>query len=416
MISFCINTSRNELNHVKLLFRSLQTNLSRLDYEILLFIDSDNQGTLEWAISQKKIFPGLKILHNHLPICYGYARNINEMFKVASSDIVSYLQSDMVVCKNYDLEVLKHISPNTIICSTRMEPPLHGPGDEKYTHDLGTDPVTFELDRFTGIAEQIKSDKITEFFFAPFTLYKEVWNSIGGHDTSFRRSREDSDMLARLVLNGTKIIQVWNALVYHFTCTSSRGINWWAPNAETSQLQEIADKIEMKKYIKKWGYFQHNTLPHYRYATTLVIDNNTSISQELNDIALWFDSIICNTPSWRDDINIHKAANHLLKISDEDWTKYLYMYNQIDLQSHTVPPLIAMTNGTVITIPADELTTDFIYSHISMIQHLIHTYEIGTYKFGVNGIMTIFDKTDFAKSLIQVNNPEIKPEHLYKIY
>ena len=102
-ISFCINTAINELDYIKLLFKSLRDNLSTLEHEIIVFIDSDNQGTLKWLIKQKSIFPNLKILKNPLPICYGYARNINEMFKYASNDIVSYLQSDMVISKDYDV-------------------------------------------------------------------------------------------------------------------------------------------------------------------------------------------------------------------------------------------------------------------------------------------------------------------------
>jgi glycosyltransferase involved in cell wall biosynthesis len=125
-ITFCINTSRNEFNHVKLLFESLKQNLSTLEHEIVVFVDSDNQGTTEWLSRQKQIFPNLKILKNELPIPYGYQRNINEMFEFASNKIVSYLQSDMVICKNYDIEVLKHLQPNMILCSTRIEPPLHG--------------------------------------------------------------------------------------------------------------------------------------------------------------------------------------------------------------------------------------------------------------------------------------------------
>ena len=106
LISFCINTAKNELNHIQLLFKSLQQNLSTLDHEIVVFIDSDNQNTFEWLLTQKQIFSNLKILKNELAIPYGYQRNINEMFLQASHDIVSYLQSDMVVCKDYDLEVL----------------------------------------------------------------------------------------------------------------------------------------------------------------------------------------------------------------------------------------------------------------------------------------------------------------------
>ena len=200
-ISFCINTAVNEINHVKLLFRSLEKNLSSKEHEIIVFIDSDNQGTFEWLLTQKETFPNLKILKNNLPICYGYSRNINEMFEQASNDIVSYLQSDMVICKDYDKIVLKHVKPGIFLCATRVEPPLHPVGPEKFTHDFGLDPTRFDLDAFTEFAEQNKSDKQTGDFFAPFTLYKKDWIDVGGHNTLFRRSREDSDVLIRLVLN-----------------------------------------------------------------------------------------------------------------------------------------------------------------------------------------------------------------------
>ena len=61
-ISFCINTARNEINHIKLLFKSLQENLSTTLHEIIVFVDSDNQGTTEWLIEQKSIFPNLRFM------------------------------------------------------------------------------------------------------------------------------------------------------------------------------------------------------------------------------------------------------------------------------------------------------------------------------------------------------------------
>ena len=144
-ISFCINTAKNELNHIKLLFDSLKYNLKDKTHEIIVFVDSDNQNTTDWLVTQKETFSNLKILKNNLPICYGYARNINEMFKFASNEIVSYLQSDMVICKNYDVEILKNLEDNMILCSTRIEPPLHGNSGEKHTYDFGTDPSNFNF-------------------------------------------------------------------------------------------------------------------------------------------------------------------------------------------------------------------------------------------------------------------------------
>ena len=75
LISFCINTAVNELEYIKLLFKSLQDNLSTLEHEIIVFIDSDNQGTFEWLLEQKQIFLNLKILKNP-PDCIKTKKNI----------------------------------------------------------------------------------------------------------------------------------------------------------------------------------------------------------------------------------------------------------------------------------------------------------------------------------------------------
>ena len=75
LISFCINTARNELNHIQLLFKSLQQNLSTLDHEVIVFVDSDGGGTFDWLLTQKQLFPNLKILKNELPILKFFIQN-----------------------------------------------------------------------------------------------------------------------------------------------------------------------------------------------------------------------------------------------------------------------------------------------------------------------------------------------------
>ena len=95
-ISFVINTAKNELDHLKLLLESLELNLDRKDHEILIFIDSDNQGTLEVLKSLQPRFKDMKIITHKLNPCVGYSRNKNIMVDKAKYDIISYLQSDMV--------------------------------------------------------------------------------------------------------------------------------------------------------------------------------------------------------------------------------------------------------------------------------------------------------------------------------
>ena len=421
-ITICINTSRNELNHVKLLFKSLEQNLSTLEHEIVVFVDSDNQGTTEWLLTQKQIFPNLKILKNELSIPYGYQRNINEMFEFASNEIVSYLQSDMVICKNYDLEVLKYLEPNMILCSTRIEPPLHGNSGEKITYDFGLDPKGFNLESFTQYAEGQKQEKITEYFFAPFTLYKDTWNSIGGHDTIFRRSREDSDVLTRLVLNDTKIIQVWNALVYHFTCTSSRGKNWFDSNNQEAQdrarLQQFADQIEMGKFFRKWGKFNHSTdkIKHYKISAN-ILGQNSNLSKFIA-FESFFDKVFVENesliPSIQEEYDRQQTvANQLLNISFKDWEEYNYMFNQLKTSDRVYP--LSESKGDIIVEFNIDLTDEiYMNSFFIHLQDVIDQNEIGEFEYGPFKII-INKKENKAQDRIFISNPQVKPEHLYNI-
>ena len=91
-ISFLINTSVNTLDHVKLLLRSLKENLVGKEHEILIFVDSDNEGTVDYLREQKKDFFDLKIITHSLTPCVGYSRNNNLLVELAKHPIVSYLQ------------------------------------------------------------------------------------------------------------------------------------------------------------------------------------------------------------------------------------------------------------------------------------------------------------------------------------
>jgi hypothetical protein len=425
-ITFCINTAANEINHVKLLFQSLQENLSSKEHELMVFIDSDNQNTFEWLLTQKSIFPNLKILKNNLPICYGYARNINEMFKRASNDIVSYLQSDMVICKDYDIEVLKRLEPGMVLCSTRIEPPLHGNSGEKVTYDFGLDPTKFNLKEFTEYVESIKMDRITEYFFAPFTMHKEVWNSIGGHDTLFRRSREDSDILTRLVLNNIQIKQTWSAMVYHFTCTSSRGPNWFDKSntqaQQRAQLQQTADQIELSRFNTKWGSFNHQLTKVKHYNIAAYITGKDFNMLEFEAIQNHFhrvyvdDTITIQLMQEMYD-RMHSPANTLLNISDSDWNEYGYMYNRmkaVDRIKHISD--VNHYDDVVIRFKLEDLTPQLYQDFICNSQQIIDQVEgPGEFEYECFNI-TVYDKVDRASDNIIVTNPEIKLEHLYTIH
>jgi len=343
-ISFLINTSINTLDHLKLLLRSLRENLHSKDHEILIFVDSDNEGTYEYLKAQKQHFNNLRIITHDLKPCIGYSRNNNLLVELASNEIVTYLQSDMVVCKDYDLNVLEDLEENCVLSITRIEPPLHGSSETTITQNFGVDPNQFDWDGFINFSNTKKQDKQLQYFFAPFVFHKSTWLSLGGYDTMYRRSREDSDLLQRFIHAGVKIKQTFKANVYHFSCVTSRGKNWFdqsnASAQERVKIQGYADRVELRRFIRRWGGFNHGEQKLRKYDVDLVIKGEGPFNYEsIINIEPFFSRVwisshtainhVCDVL----DVTEHTYANMLLNFTEDDWKIASKYYNQTDYSS-----------------------------------------------------------------------------------
>jgi GT2 family glycosyltransferase len=413
-ISFIINTSVNTLDHVKLLLKSLKENLYGKEHEILIFVDSDNEGTVQYLKDQKQYFADLKIITHKLHPCVGYSRNNNLLVELAKHDIVSYLQSDMVISKNYDLDVLSELEDDCILSATRIEPPLHGESDKTITRDFGIDPNLFDWENFMVFSETVKEDKTLSYFFAPFTFYKKVWLQVGGYDTLFRRSREDSDLLLRFINSGIKIKQTFKANVYHFSCVSSRGKNWFDTQDKLAQdrtvLQSIADQIELRKFVKKWGNFSHGEMKLKKYDIDLVIkgDRNKSI-QAAFQTEPFFSRVWIETDDMKLELldmvkNINDPANQLLKFSEDDWQNSKKFYNQINYEDIFLIGEPEKYN-VKIELDVDSSAFNFLGQETLLnLRHLKNMAEPGEYESG-NCKLYIKEFVDITPSS-KVNNPK----------
>lgn len=401
-----------------------------MDHEIIVYVENDNQDTTGFLLSQKEHFTNLKIIKNPLPVPIGYARNINLMFEIATHNIVSYLQSDQVICPNYDIEILKFLTPDTIISATRIEPPLHPPSPEKITSDFGLDPVSFDLERFSNYANACKKDQLTDFWFAPFTLYKKNWVDIGGHDTLFRRSREDSDLLYRFSMLGLKIKQCWNAIVYHFTCTSSRGPEWWTERGKArAQLQQTADMVEMQRFLRKWPAFKHTTTfdPNNEYKY-LISANFTGVAPRDLDLVRYywmFHRIYVDNQHARDEMRkvydqFHNPANQLLNISPDQWDIYNKYYRRWDFDSIFVSEPITdddvIINMNLIQQPFGEILNQphgYYFKEINNIIHQSRNESPGDFELGdLAAKLTINRCVNRIKENIKVENPPLDIEFI----
>ena len=341
-ITFCIATAKNEKEYVTLLLNSLKDHTDLSNHEVLVFIDSDNQNTYDRLIDlQSKDFPTLRVCKNPNKHPVGGQRNISVMFNAAKNDIVCYLQSDMVVGRDFDKHILASIEEGVVLSCARIEPPLHPGSPEKIVKDFGITPEAFDYIAFNNFVDELQAENRPTMVghFAPFAVFKSDWfDLLGGFDTQFRCSREDSDTIIRMELCGLKTIQSWNACVYHFTCVSSRGKDWFKQDEEANYknaLQQNADMQELKRFIRKWGYFGHHPKPVYDITFNIDVDQfvdmntlkwlepyckrmyltDSAVSYQLAS-QLEFESSYYSNLRWSYPTNYWHAVKHLFNPTD----------------------------------------------------------------------------------------------------
>ncbi len=391
-ISFCIATAKNEREYIKLLIQSLRDHTDIDKHEILVFIDSDNQNTYEMLLSTKKELPNLRICNNQSGFPIGGQRNITLMFDAASNDVVCYLQSDMVVGKEFDKHIIESIQEDIVLSCARIEPPLHPPSPEKIVKDFGITPEAFDYEAFNKFVDELQAENRPNMVghFAPFAVYKDTWiNKLGGFDTQFRCSREDSDTIIRMELCTLNMIQSWNACVYHFTCVSSRGSEWYTQTKQAeykNALQGQADLQELKRFIRKWGFFGHNPRPVYDVTFNIELDRyvdfNLLKAVEPYCTRMYLsDCSVAKQLADQLEFDAHYYSNLRWNYTNDHWNKVKHLFNPTDFGKRITSPSQA-TGDTILNIKYSDLVEHWSEASVFLenIHQVICDNEIGTYQ------------------------------------
>lgn len=261
-ITFLIPT-RNNLEFLKIAYSNLK-NLSNGFHNILILDDASVDGTKEWISTLQD--NNLKIYTNTNSERIGIVGLVNKGIELVDTEIFMLFHADMVPSSNLDLNILKYLKPLTVVSATRAEPALNTGGPEKISIDFGSEADTFRLNDWNNWCvenEITNKDKISESISAPFCMYKEDFISMGGYDPLFEpQSREDSDLFNRFVLNGYKIIQSWDALVYHFIGRGSKFNKFARGSTGVNSPEWInTNNKNLKNFIRKWGSFvKHDSM------------------------------------------------------------------------------------------------------------------------------------------------------------
>jgi glycosyltransferase involved in cell wall biosynthesis len=356
-ITFVI-PSRNNLEFLQLAYDSIR----RLEtkHEVLVLNDASTDGTKEWIEEQQD--EDLIVHHNPGPERIGIVGMFDKGIEMARTDIIMAFHSDMVVCKDFDKNILKHLERGKVVSATRVEPPLHPDGPEKILRNYGIEVEEFDMDVWLEQSEKLKEDRQTEGIFAPWCMYREDFLSIGGHDPLFApQSKEDSDLFNRFVLNGYEIIQSWDALVYHFTSRGSRFNKHSGGSAGNNSEEWLhTTNKNMRNFIRKWGTpvlhtpLMKPTIPP-KYNISIEVTN--SQPQLLELLEPWCDLISVNLPqeliesyvskeqpnttiNLRGKINVNKESEIKIRVNGN-------LFNQQDYQMIQQIPQIVQQSGTL---------------------------------------------------------------------
>ena len=303
VISFII-PSRNNLKYLKQAYESIRKN-SSVEHEICIADDFSDDGTMEQVLVWMKRDKNIKFHRNHGPTRLGHTILYDTLINdYATHDVVMIFHADMYLCPKSDEAIDKHLEPGKVVSLTRIEPPLHPDGPEKVLEDFGIEPEEFDeealLKKVTSLQLMHGTDynfaKFTEGIFAPWAIYKEDFQSIGGHDPLYApQSKEDSDIFNRFVLAGYELIQTWEGFVYHMTCRGSRFKDGALRNPAGQVFmkgRESSEWLEQnlrstRNFIRKWGHMvRHDEMMKPiippKYDIGFVVHNcNTQMLKEL---------------------------------------------------------------------------------------------------------------------------------------
>ena len=254
-ITFCI-PSKSNLRYLKTCIPSIRNNAHRKDHDIIVFVDSDEDGTVEWLEAVKDQYNLTYYVNPYLgERLFGIGKAYDYCIEHSTTDIFMIFHADMMLGIDADLNAFKHLKNKTVVCSTRVEPPIHPNAGEKILQHFGMWPEEFQTKEFNEFVEtQLSNNKVTEGIFAPWMMYKDEFLSIGGHDPRLHSAREDSDVFNRLLLGGFEFKQPWNSLVYHLTGRGGQFQHGKVTQDETQKSDEWRKLMNnsTREFIRKW--------------------------------------------------------------------------------------------------------------------------------------------------------------------
>jgi len=260
------------LEFLQLCVDSVRKN-SSLDLQIIVLVNEGIDGTIEWLEKQNDI----DYIHSpkNIGICYG----LNSCRSLILSDYIVYLNDDMYVLPNWDLELYNEIektgSKEFMLSATMIEP--HESGNPcVVVRDYGREIESFKEDlilkEYAGLAIADWSGST----WPPNVVHIDLWDLVGGLSIEFSPGMySDPDFSRKLYEAGVRMFKgKGNSLVYHFGSKSTK---------------RIKKNTGRKTFLMKWGVTSNTFTKKYlrvgnKFSGTIETPDISKLSSFLNRI------------------------------------------------------------------------------------------------------------------------------------
>jgi len=362
---------KNNLDYNKYFYkitRELYPNI-----EICFSSYGSTDGTNEWL--QEILFkdPNVKCWWSELT--GNFSDNFNKAASLATKDYIAFLHNDIVLAPNFIENIEKHVSLDTVVSYTTIEPPIFAgherPG--KIIYDLGTELKTFDINKLNQFVEEKQiefKDKVESGITFFMCMPREKYLEIGGLDNLFNPMFcEDDDLILRWSLLGMNMITSLDAICYHFVSKTSRFSDEY--KTKTQQIEQKSNR----NFVRKWGFKQSKYNKKYNIGFLV---HNCNL-ETMSILEPW-----CSTLYTDDEMGVLEANYYEL---EQKHTKF-DLIKKIKTIKHSTP-----NNDVVIEFDAKQLNQESFNILMQLSDIITESGEIGTFeldifKISINNMLT----------------------------
>jgi len=230
MFSIIIPTYNN-LKYLKLCLESIKKN-SKFDHEVIIYINSSSDGTLEFIKDNS-----LKHLYNKNNV--GLCKAVNEGVKISKNEYIIYAHDDMYFCPGWDVEFYNEIK-KIIVKDFFLSGTMIQPFKSFIYLDCGKQVEDFNEKSLLEKYKDIPFNNFQGSTWAPSLIPKDTWNKVGGFSEEYGPGLgSDPDFNMKLWKIGVRLFKgLGNCRVYHFSSVS---------------LRKKISNNGSKTFLLKWG-------------------------------------------------------------------------------------------------------------------------------------------------------------------